>query len=212
MVLVAKKTPIIGLTGGIGSGKSSVAEQLRSYAVTVVDADQVARQIVAPGQPALAAISDHFGSQLLLEDGSLNRPALRDIIFRDKAAKQWLEALTHPLIGDQLSLQLSAAAPPYAVLESPLLLESDQHQRCDLIVVVDVSEAQQRDRAGLRDGNSAAQIQRIIDAQLPRLQRLERADIVIDNSGSAAQLRQRVAQLHQQLCQYSNASFAENTP
>lgn len=208
---MAKHTPIVGLTGGIGSGKSSVAKQLRSYGVTVVDADQVARQIVAPGQPALTAIADYFGQQLLLENGSLNRPALREIIFRDSAAKQWLEALTHPLIGAELNRQLSAAAPPYAVLESPLLLESDQHQRCDLIVVVDVSPRQQCDRAGLRDGNSPEQIQRIIDAQLPRQKRLERADIVLDNSGTTEQLKLRVAQLHQQLCQYSTKLIEEKS-
>lgn len=205
------RTPfIVGLTGGIGSGKSTVAEQLRNYGITVVDADQVARQVVAVGQPALDAIADHFGPELLLDNGALNRAALRDIIFQQPAAKQWLEQLTHPLIGAELSRQLAAAAPPYCVLESPLLLETDQHQRCHLVVVVDSDPHQQLARAALRDGNSRAQIQRIIDAQLPRSERLARADLVVDNSAGAAELALRVEQLHQQLSARSRAAKQEN--
>ncbi len=201
---------VVGLTGGIGSGKSSVAALLRERGVSVVDADQVARQVVEPGQPALAAIAEHFGAQLLLADGGLDRAALRQIIFTDPAAKQWLEQLTHPLIGTELSRQLAAAPPPYAVLESPLLLETEQHQRCDVIVVVDVTPAQQLARAAQRDGNSEAQIQRIIDAQLPRPARLARADYVVDNSASPAALAGQVEQLHQSLCAASAQTYKES--
>lgn len=196
---------IVGLTGGIGSGKSSVAALLRERGVSVVDADQVARQVVQPGQPALAAIADHFGAQLLLADGGLDRAALRQIIFTDSDAKKWLEQLTHPLIGAELSRQLASAPPPYAVLESPLLLETDQHQRCAAIVVVDVTPAQQLTRAAHRDGNSEAQIQRIIDSQLPRPARLARADYIVDNSASPAALADQVELLHQRLCAAASA-------
>lgn len=196
---MVKKPLLVGLTGGIGSGKSSVARQLRGYGICVIDADQVARQVVAPGEPALIAIAEHFGNHLIATDGNLDRAALREIIFRDAAAKTWLEQLTHPLIGQELKRQLALANSDYAVLESPLLLESQQHQLCQLIVVVDVTEQQQLQRAAQRDGNSSEQIQRIIDAQLPRDKRLERADYVIDNSASEAVRETAVEQLHREL-------------
>lgn len=197
---MANQPMVVGLTGGIGSGKSSVAALLREHGIHVIDADQVARQVVEPGQPALAAIADRFGAALLMADGALNRAALREIIFTDPVAKRWLEQLTHPLIGAELSRQLGAAPPPYTVLESPLLLETEQHQRCDVIVVVDVTPAQQLARAAQRDANSTEQIQRIIDAQLPRSERLARADHTVDNSGSPAALPEQVKQLHRALC------------
>ncbi|MFW2421930.1 MAG: dephospho-CoA kinase [Porticoccaceae bacterium] len=190
---------LVGLTGGIGSGKSSVAKQLRGYGICVIDADQVARQVVAPGEPALIAIAEHFGNHLICADGSLDRAALREIVFRDNIAKVWLEQLTHPLISQELKRQLALASSDYAVLESPLLLESQQYKLCQLIVVVDLTEQQQLQRAAQRDNNSSEQIQRIIDAQLPRDKRLERADYVIDNSGSEAVRRTAVEELHRKL-------------
>ena len=190
---------LVGLTGGIGSGKSSVAKQLRGYGICVIDADQVARQVVAPGEPALIAIAEHFGNHLICADGSLDRAALREIVFRDNMAKVWLEQLTHPLIGQELKRQLALASSDYAVLESPLLLESQQYKLCQLIIVVDLTEQQQLQRAAQRDSNSSEQIQRIIDAQLPRDKRLERADYVIDNSGSEAVRRTAVEELHRKL-------------
>ena len=190
---------LVGLTGGIGSGKSSVAKQLRGYGICVIDADQVARQVVAPGEPALIAIAEHFGNHLICADGSLDRAALREIVFRDNIAKVWLEQLTHPLISQELKRQLALASSDYAVLESPLLLESQQYKLCQLIVVVDLTEQQQLQRAAQRDSNSSEQIQRIIDAQLPRDKRLERADYVIDNSGSEAVRRTAVEELHRKL-------------
>jgi dephospho-CoA kinase len=190
---------IIGLTGGIGSGKSTVAEAFRQLGIETVDADQASRAVVEPGMPALAAISAQFGSQIIQADGSLDRAALRQIIFTDPAQKLWLESLLHPLIRDWIIEQLKAATSPYVILESPLLFETDQHQLVHKTVLVDLPEALQIERACARDGNQADQIQRIIDAQMPREEKLSRADIVLDNSESLDTLAARVTAVHQTL-------------
>jgi len=192
---------IVGLTGGIGSGKSAASGYLKQLGVTVVDADQVAREVVVTGSPALTKIAGHFGHQVLSSDGSLDRAILRQRIFSDKAEKNWLESLLHPLIGASIDAQLAAARSTYAVLESPLLLETQQHTKVDFIVVVDASEAQQLQRASLRDNNSAPQIKAIIASQMERQQRLERAHWVLDNQHDRNHLLQQVEQLHQHLCQ-----------
>ena len=153
---------IVGLTGGIGSGKSAVSTQLESLGISVVDADQVARDVVLVGSPALKRIAQHFGSQILLKDGALNRAVLRQKIFADKTQRQWLESLLHPLIGEAITEQLAVASSIYAVLESPLLLEASQHKNTDFVVVVDASEALQRQRACKRDGSTEIQIDAII--------------------------------------------------
>ena len=190
---------IIGLTGGIGSGKSTVAEAFRQLGIETVDADQASRAVVEPGMPALAAISAQFGSQIIQADGSLDRAALRQIIFTDPAQKLWLESLLHPLIRDWIIEQLKAATSPYVILESPLLFETDQHQLVHKTVLVDLPEALQIERACARDGNQADQIQRIIDAQMPREEKLSRADIVLDNSAPLDTLAARVTAVHQTL-------------
>ena len=190
---------IIGLTGGIGSGKSTVAEAFRQLGIETVDADQASRTVVEPGMPALAAISAQFGSQIIQADGSLDRAALRQIIFTDPAQKLWLESLLHPLIRDWIIEQLKAATSPYVILESPLLFETDQHQLVHKTVLVDLPEALQIERACARDGNQADQIQRIIDAQMPREEKLSRADIVLDNSAPLDTLAARVTAVHQTL-------------
>jgi dephospho-CoA kinase len=190
---------IIGLTGGIGSGKSTVAEAFRQLGIETVDADQASRAVVEPGMPALAAISAQFGSQIIQADGSLDRAALRQIIFTDPAQKLWLESLLHPLIRDWIIEQLKAATSPYVILESPLLFETDQHQLVHKTVLVDLPEALQIERACARDGNQADQIQRIIDAQMPREEKLSRADIVLDNSAPLDTLAARVIAVHQTL-------------
>jgi len=197
---------IVGLTGGIGSGKSAVNGYLKQLGVTLVDADKVAREVVVAGSPALTTIAAHFGQQVLLPDGSLDRAALRQSIFSNKAQKDWLEALLHPLIGASIDTQLAAACGPYAVLESPLLLETEQHTKVDFIVVVDVSEAQQLQRASLRDNNSAQQISAIMASQMERQKRLDRAHWVLDNQQDLNHLQQQVAQLHQHLCQLTETS------
>ena len=195
---------IVGLTGGIGSGKSTVAEAFRQLGIDTVDADQASRRVVEPGMPALTAIAEHFGRQIIQADGNLDRAALRQIIFTDPAQKQWLESLLHPLIRDWIVQQLQASTSPYVILESPLLFETDQYQLVDKTVLVDVPVELQIERACARDGNQADQIQRIIDAQLPRQKKLSRADLVVDNSPPLDSLAQRVAALHETLLSLAN--------
>ena len=192
---------VIGLTGGIGSGKSTVASMFGELGVHWVDADIVAREVVEPGTPALAAIADHFGAQILQGDGTLDRAALRTIIFRDEGEREWLEALLHPTIREELARQLKPAnyTMPYVLLVSPLLLETDQHTLVRKAIVVDVPEQTQIERTMSRDSNDREQVERIIAAQIPRKHRLERADFVIHNDRPLDEVRAQVADLHQQL-------------
>ena len=192
-------TYVVGITGGIGSGKTQVTDILAGFGVTVVDADVVAREVVAPGMPALEAIATHFGPQVLDADGNLQRSLLREIIFSDAQAKAWLEALLHPLIRTTTKAQLDTSSGTYAVLVSPLLLETDQRQLVDQVVVVDAQPQQQLQRASERDNNSNAQIEAIMNKQLSRQERLHGADIVLDNSQSLSYLHEQVVELHTQL-------------
>lgn len=188
---------IVGLTGGIGSGKTSASNQFMALGIPVIDSDVIAREVVLPGMPALSAISKHFGTAILQDDGQLNRAALRQKIFQDNHEKQWLESLLHPLIRERTINQLTEASKgkPYIILSSPLLLETDQHTLCDVIVIVDLLEQQQVERATRRDKNSTEQIKRIIAAQISREERLTRADYILDNSGSYEQLIEQVNSL-----------------
>ena len=195
---MAKKPLIIGLTGGIGSGKSTVAEQFAALGIVSVDADQASRAVVEPGMPALDYIEEHFGPELITADGQLNRPALREIIFADPSEKAWLEALLHPLIRDWIMVQLQAATSDYVMLESPLLFETDQHQLVDAVLLVDVPVELQLERASARDGSDKSGIQRIIDAQMPRQTKRDRADFEFDNAQPMATIAPRVLALHQQ--------------
>ena len=189
----------VGITGGIGSGKTALTDWLAQQRITIVDADLAARTVVAPGQPALAEIDAAFGNGYLLPDGQLNRAALRKVVFADADKRRTLEAITHPRIREELVRQLSAANSPYAVLSSPLLLESGQSDLVDVSVVVDVPEAMQIARTMERDGNDQALVEGIMAAQLGRETRKSRADIVIDNSGTLADLHEKAAILHQTL-------------
>jgi len=188
----------IGLTGGIGSGKSAVANQFRALGIDVIDADQAARQAVEVGSDTLKTIADHFGEEALLGDGSLNRAYLRQVVFDDPSQRQWLESLLHPIIRDLIGQALQRVNGPYAILESPLLLETDQRLRVDRVLVVDVPEAVQIERTTIRDGGSESQILAIMKSQLTRKQRLSRADDILDNSGPLGDLTDAVAQLHKQ--------------
>lgn len=192
-------TLVVGLTGGIGSGKTQVSDQLGAKGITIVDADVVAREVVQPGMPALVAIAKHFGPQLLDDQGRLRRDQLRQIIFADEAAKLWLEGLLHPLIRQSIMQQLQASQGPYVVLVSPLLLETDQREIPDVMVVVDAEPGQQVSRASQRDNNSSSQIEAIMAKQMDRQQRRQQADILLDNSGDLAHLQQQVEKLHLQL-------------
>ncbi len=189
---------VVGVTGGIGSGKSALTRRLEQRGITVVDADLAARKVVEVGTPALAAIAGHFGEEILLPDGSLDRAALRQRVFADPQERQWLEQLTHPLIGEEIQRQLAASTSSYTVLSSPLLLEGEQSRWTDLVVVVDVPVELQLQRTMARDDNDEAQVQRIIAAQLDRDERLSRADIVVDNSGDLAALETQAEELHKE--------------
>lgn len=191
-------TWILGVTGGIGSGKTAATDYLQQLGVTVVDADVVAREVVAPGTPALAAIAAHFGPDALLHDGALNRPWMRQCVFSDPTQRLALEAITHPAIRDALMQQLIAAPSAYAVLASPLLWESGQVNFVQRTLLIDASEATQLQRASQRDGVSPAQIEAIMKAQWSREQRLARADDVVSNEGSLAELYLQLDALHQQ--------------
>jgi dephospho-CoA kinase len=195
----------VGITGGIGSGKTALTDWLSTQGIVVVDADLAARVVVEPGQPALAEIAAQFGQEYLLPDGQLDRAALRKLVFADDAKRQTLESITHPRIRDELTRQMAAAQSPYVVLSSPLLLESGQSEMVDLSVVVDVPEAVQIERTMARDQNDRALVEQIMAAQLDRATRISRADIVIDNSGSLETLHLRGAQLHRTLLARASA-------
>lgn len=187
---------IIGLTGGIGSGKSTVARAFETLGIPWVDADDVAREIVTPGEPALLAIQARFGDLVINSDGTLNRAALRTIVFNDPAQRQWLESITHPKIRERILQQLeelSARGAPYVLLVSPLLFESGQHALVNQTIVVDIPQELQLARTLQRDGVSESQVHAILAAQLPREQRLAKADHVIDNSGDHASMMQQVS-------------------
>lgn len=189
----------VGVTGGIGSGKTALTDWLTEKGITVVDADLAARVVVAPGQPALADIIAAFGDEYLLPDGQLNRAALRKLVFEDADKRKALEAMTHSRIREELISQLAAADSAYVVLSSPLLLESGQSELIDVSVVVDAPEATQIARTMERDGNDQALVEGIMAAQLDRETRKSRADIVIDNSASLTELHEQATILHQTL-------------
>ncbi|WP_415902929.1 dephospho-CoA kinase [Neptuniibacter sp. QD29_5] len=197
---------IVGITGGIGSGKNAVTDHLQEFGITVVDADVVAREVVAKGEPALDKISEHFGSHIITESGDLDRTALRKIIFSDKTAKTWLEQLLHPIIRQSIKQQLHDAASGYAVLSSPLLLETDQHELVETVIVVDASEELQLARTVKRDNSSEEQIKAIMAAQLPRQERLKKADIIIDNNADLESLENQLIKLHTKLSKTAEES------
>lgn len=197
LVLAGAVTYIVGLTGGIGSGKSTAADRFKFFGITVVDADVCARTVVEPNKPALNAISEHFGQDIIQTDGTLNRAALRQKIFANDTERKWLETLLHPLIFEEIWTQLQAAQSPYAILESPLLVEAGQQVICQRTLVIDAPEVVQLARAAARDGNSAEQIKAIMAAQASREQRIAKADDVITNDGDLASLHQSIDKLHQ---------------
>lgn len=187
---------VVGLTGGIGSGKSEVSRRFESFGIQVVDADVISREVVQLGSKGLEAIKNRFGKSVLNADGTLNRAELREIIFSDKDQKNWLEQLLHPLVNQEIRAQLATPTSAYKILVSPLLLETQQHLLVNRILVVDVPESVQIERASQRDGVSIEQIRRIIASQISRDDRLKRADDVIDNTSDLAALDNICRQLH----------------
>ena len=200
---------VVGITGGIGSGKSAVTDHLETLGITVVDADKVARVVVEPGTPGLTAIAEHFGKDILLADGGLDRAALRKIVFDNPDERKVLEGITHPRIRDEIARQLSEASSSYVVLSSPLLLESGQNTFANYVVVVDVPEEVQLRRTMARDDNSEALVKQIMAAQLDRQKRLSRADTSIMNDSSLEALYERVEKLHEDLLARAAAASGE---
>ncbi len=196
---------ILGLTGGIGSGKSAAAERFAELGVHVVDADQVARSVVEPGSAALAQIVDRFGVPILASSGELNRAALRERIFTSVEDRHWLERLLHPLIRQEIWASLSRAESPYAVLVSPLLVESRQHEQVDRVLVIDVPEDLQLQRVLARDQVSEDQVRAILAAQARREDRLRQANDVLVNDRDLSWLRQEVDRLHDRYLQLRGA-------
>ena len=189
---------VVAITGGIGSGKTTVANQFAALGIEVVDADLIAREVVEPGTPALAAIASHFGPGILDEQGRLDRRTLRERIFSDPAAKSWLNALLHPIIRSEMLRQCAAANSPYCLLVVPLLVENRLTELADRVLVIDVDEATQIERTCRRDGVNREQAQAILASQASRSERLAMADDVLDNqSGTTETIRERILALHE---------------
>lgn len=186
----------VGLTGGIASGKSAVADMFAELGTPVIDTDVIAREVVQPGQAALEEIRQLFGEQVIGDDGGLDRAAMRRIVFADADRRRDLEAILHPRIREETRRQSEAAGGCYQVIVVPLLAESPMKSGMDRILVVDVPEALQLERLMARDAESARQAQAMIDAQASRSQRLALADDVIQNDGSLDETRRQVEQLH----------------
>ncbi|WP_040241744.1 dephospho-CoA kinase [Chromohalobacter japonicus] len=206
--------PIIGVTGGIASGKSTVAAMFAELGIPWVDADLVARDIVAPGEPALDAIVARYGNSLLDAHGELQRRALRDIVFADDGERAWLESVTHPRIRQRLRERLEAIrqdAAPYGLLVSPLLFETDQVSLVDRRLVIDVPETLQVARTQARDEVSEAQAHAILAAQMPRQERLALADDVIENHGDMTALKAQVAELDARYRQLFDGTHQEHS-
>lgn len=198
---------VVGLTGGIGSGKSTVTECFEKLGIGVVDADILAREVVKPGSRCLNTITNKFGQGILDDQGGLNRARMREIVFADSEKKSWLEKLLHPEIRDLMLARLKTSPSPYTLLVSPLLLETDQHKLVDRILVVDVTVETQLQRTLKRDGSNEETIKSIINSQISRDDRLNLADDVISNDQPADTLPARVLPLHQKYLNLSGKSI-----
>ncbi|HDS2185728.1 TPA: dephospho-CoA kinase [Klebsiella aerogenes] len=202
----------VALTGGIGSGKSTVADEFAHLGVTVIDADIIARQVVEPGTPALLAIAERFGPQMINDDGSLNRRRLRERIFAHSEDKAWLNALLHPLIQQETRRQMQASTSPYLLWVVPLLVENRLTDKADRILVVDVPKETQIERTIRRDGVSREHAEHILAAQATREQRLAAADDVIENMGSADAVASHVARLHDKYLMLALQAASQEKP
>ena len=187
---------IIGLTGGIGSGKSVASDKFASLGITVVDADVASRTVVQPGMPALKEIESHFGPEIITRDGQLDRTKLREIIASDAEERKWLESVLHPRIGEQITKEISESSSPYTIFVAPLLLETNSDNMCSRVLVVDVAEEVQIQRTTKRDQMLGEQIEKIVAAQMSRKERLEKADDVLVNAGTIRELQDQVEELH----------------
>ena len=200
---------VLGLTGGIGSGKSLVAQMFADLGAEVVDADQLARDVVEPGQPALAEITSAFGRDILQPDGRLDRGKLGRLIFADPAARTRLDAITHPRIRERMDAEVAArrSRPGVLILDIPLLYETDRTSAVDKVIVVWVDVETQQRRLSQRDGLGLKETQQRIDAQMPLDAKRARADHVIDNTGSRETTRLQVEAIY---ARYADAPAARN--
>lgn len=173
---------VVGLTGGIGSGKTTITNIFADFGIDIIDADIVAREVVEPGSKALSQIVDHFGKMFINDDGQLNRPLLRRHIFNNDENKQWLNNLLHPLIRQGMLHKLNASTSEYCILVAPLLIENKLDKLVNRVLVIDVSEKIQIERTTKRDPSSREEVQRIIKSQISREDRLAKADDIIDNN------------------------------
>ena len=187
---------IIGLTGGIGSGKSAAANFFHSEGVTVLDADQLAREVIEQNTPGFQSIVDYFGSDIIGEDGSIDRAKLRQEIFDDKEKKKAIESITHPLVRDLMAERIAASTSPYSIIMVPLIFETNSMSAYNRILVIDCDSKLQLERATLRDNNSSEQIQKILDSQCSRTERLSIANDVIPNNDSLENLKTRSLAMH----------------
>lgn len=203
---------IVALTGGIGSGKSTVAQAFARLGITIIDADIIARQVVEPNTPALNAIEAHFGRSVIQADGTLNRRQLRERIFSDPAEKAWLNALLHPIIHQETQRQIAAARSPYVLWVVPLLVENQLHNKADRTLVIDVSRETQIQRTMARDHVSREHAEQILAAQATREARLAVADDVIDNNGAPDAIASDVARLHAQYLTFAAQAVAQEKP
>ena len=205
-------TYTVALTGGIGSGKSTVADAFAQLGVNVIDADIIARQVVEPGTPGLSAIAQRFGAQMLNEDGTLNRRALREHIFAHDEDKRWLNALLHPQIQQETRRQIQLATSPYILWVVPLLVENGLSTKADRVLVVDVPKETQIERTMLRDRVSRQHAEHILAAQATREQRLAVADEVIENMGSPDVIASAVARLHAKYQRLASQAASQEKP
>lgn len=205
---------IVGVTGGIGSGKSTIVDLFAELGAEIIDADIVAREVVAKGTPLLAEIAAHFGETILLDSGELNRQALRQIVFEHPQQKAWLNNLLHPAIRREMLHQLAQSQAPYVLWVVPLLIENGLTPFCDRVLVVDVLPETQVLRAAKRDQNKIALIKNIMASQVSREKRLSVADDVVDNEPELSQnlpyLQQKVLELHHQYLQLAKEKAKTN--
>ena len=201
---------VVGLTGGIGSGKTTIANIFATLGIELIDADIIARNVVTKGSPALSAISDHFGIDIIQTDGQLNRALLRKKIFTNDIDKNWLNNLLHPLIREEIIAQTKTASSPYCIIVAPLLIENNLTTIVDRVLVIDVKESTQLARTIARDSNSQKQVQAIINSQVTRQVRQNSADDILNNDEcSIDNLKDSVNKLHQHYLTYAKQKHLE---
>lgn len=186
----------IGLTGGIGSGKSAASGVFQSLGVPLIDADDVSRQVVSPGLPALKEIIEHFGTDVVDEHGELDRRCMRQIVFNDEQARGKLESIIHPRVYEEIRKFVETVSFPYCIISSPLLIEKQDHYNLDRILVIDTPESLQLARASKRDNSNEEDIEKIIHSQIPRQTRLQAADDIIVNDSDLEFLQSQVNSMH----------------